>query len=308
MAAPNDPVVGVGLLPGYPELGIGNDSEIVETAEGTSGSYSSPPSPATINGCQVGVGIGDVASPPLNEFTFYFLAPTTVNLFEFTFLDWGDNLPYVFAGPEQVGVVVVAYNPSNLVVATASLGFTRTSQFNTTEFGDRFVSGDACTAVEPGVHRFVLAAPGIAKVTLRYLTPRSLDPGVGIAEIFYNVGIGKLVPHSIGWWKTHDWGFRPEPVTVSVGGVDYTEAQGRELLRKSVRTDMTLLLAQHVLAATLNELSGVENSCIEAALAAANAFLVAHPVGSGVRSSSPEWKSISATVSRLTAFNSGRSC
>lgn len=107
---------------------------------------------------------------------------------------------------------------------------------------------------------------------------------------------------TIGYWKNHDW-----PVSsIELGGVVYSEDAARDLLRSPVRGDMSVALAQQLIAAKLNVTIGNDASCVAATIAAADAWLAEHPPGSnpkrGAKSEGEDLKDV------LDAYNNGRLC
>jgi len=72
--------------------------------------------------------------------------------------------------------------------------------------------------------------------------------------------------------------------------------------------DKTYLLAQELIAAKLNiACRGSNPSCITASIAAADAWLCDHPIGSGVGGGSI-WNQIKATHAQLERYNTGQLC
>ena len=96
--------------------------------------------------------------------------------------------------------------------------------------------------------------------------------------------------------------------TIQLGCVTYTQAQAIAIMRHSSGQDKTYLLAQEVIAAKLNLACKNSNpGCVTALLAAADAWLCDHPVGSGVSGGSV-WNQIKSTHQALEKYNTGRSC
>ena len=96
--------------------------------------------------------------------------------------------------------------------------------------------------------------------------------------------------------------------TIQLGCVTYTQAQAIAIMRHN-STDRTYLLAQELIAAKLNIACQHSNSsCISSQIAAADAWLCMHPIGSGVTGSSSAWNQIKATHSALENYNTGKSC
>ena len=75
------------------------------------------------------------------------------------------------------------------------------------------------------------------------------------------------------------------------------------------RGDKTYDLFRQFAAALLNTLAGNDESCIEADLAAADAWLAKHEPGSGVRSDAPAWREAGAELhAALDDYNNGLLC
>ena len=108
-----------------------------------------------------------------------------------------------------------------------------------------------------------------------------------------------------GYWKNH-----PEvwPVTeLQLGNVTYTQQQLLDILHQPVRGNGLVILARQLIAAELNIAAGADPSCIEEAIAEANALigdLVIPPVGTGYlppREAAP-------LAGILGRFNEGHMC
>jgi hypothetical protein len=110
-----------------------------------------------------------------------------------------------------------------------------------------------------------------------------------------------------GYWKNHieSW-----PVSsIMIGGVSYTAQQAIALMANATKGDKTYNLFEHLVAAKLNVLAGNNASCINDDIAAADAWLTANPVGSGVKASSSAWTSAGAALlTELDAYNNGLLC
>jgi hypothetical protein len=109
---------------------------------------------------------------------------------------------------------------------------------------------------------------------------------------------------TIGYWKNH---VEAWPLSeIELGSGVYTVEQARELLAAPVRGDATVSLAQQLIAAKLNVAAGTESSCIAAAIAAADAFLAAHPPGSKPEGS--DKSEAEDLKDQLDAYNNGLLC
>ena len=143
-------------------------------------------------------------------------------------------------------------------------------------------------------------------------TPNSASLTLGGLQSILAVDFGYKIPvascgtGTIGYWKTH-----PEawPVTsIKIGGVVYTREQAIQIMSTPTKTDKTYNLFAQLVAAKLNVGIGNQSSCIETDILAADAWLAANPVGSGVKSSSAAWQAISGSFTRLDSYNNGRLC
>jgi len=94
---------------------------------------------------------------------------------------------------------------------------------------------------------------------------------------------------------------------VVIGGVPYAKADAIEMMEKP-GGDRSLTLFFHLVATTLNLLVGAESECIADTVAAANAWLVSNPPGSGVHANSAAWKMADPWKDLLDAYNTGEPC
>ena len=94
-----------------------------------------------------------------------------------------------------------------------------------------------------------------------------------------------------------------------VGCITYDQSTAISIMRHSSSQDKTYSLAFQLIAAKLNtQCKGSDPSCIQAQIDAADAFLCAHPIGSGVTANSSAWQSIKTTYFALEKYNEGKSC
>lgn len=110
-----------------------------------------------------------------------------------------------------------------------------------------------------------------------------------------------------GIWKTV-WKDRWPVQSITIAGVTYTREQAIKLMSKPAKKDMTYQLFSQVVAAKLNVLNGNESQCIDAAIEAAETWLMAHPLGSKVALNSKAWKAIMFTFKELDSYNKGKLC
>jgi hypothetical protein len=112
---------------------------------------------------------------------------------------------------------------------------------------------------------------------------------------------------SHGYWQNHPQAWCME--TIQLGCQTYTRSQAIAIMRHNSSHDKTYTLAQQLIAAKLNvACKGSDSSCIASDIAAADSFLCAHPIGSGVTANSSAWQQIKATHSRLAKYNEGKLC
>jgi hypothetical protein len=108
-----------------------------------------------------------------------------------------------------------------------------------------------------------------------------------------------------GFWKNHpdQW-----PVTeLQLGNVTYTQQQLLDILHEPVRGNGLLILAHQLIAAKLNIAAGADGSCIQQAIAEADALigdLVIPPVGNGYLSP----RDAAPLAGILGQFNEGFMC
>lgn len=317
-AIPGRSVVGQGTLPGLPDLIIhqsgGNDVNEIVVGQQPGAYGANNPSLNYPNACLLDddAGISDLgtgtSASKNHEYTFTFADGVSVGRFSFVLLDWGDFLPFGQNPDHRSEITVTAYDAANNVVDSETFGFTTNSAAsndrNTLEFGNLSVSGDACTAQwgEPGLHEFVMQGTGIVRVEFRFRDRASMDPNIGIDRIQYafNDGTGTQ-----GYWKNHDW-----PVdSIEIGGTTYTRDEAIAIMQHAATNDKTYSMFEQLVAAKLNIYIGNEDSCISATIAAADAWLTANPVGSGVKASSAAWKTGGASLhGTLDAYNNGLLC
>ena len=109
-----------------------------------------------------------------------------------------------------------------------------------------------------------------------------------------------------GYWKNHPNAWPVSSITV--GGVTYTKTQAITWLG-SVGKDKTTTMFSSLVPAMLNVIIGNDGSCVNAAIAAGNAWMATYgPVGNKVAASSPAWLLGEPTHMTLDAYNNGLLC
>ncbi len=108
-----------------------------------------------------------------------------------------------------------------------------------------------------------------------------------------------------GYWKNHPDAW---PVTeLQLGNVTYTQEQLLAILHQPVRGNGLLILAHQLIAAKLNIAAGANPSCIQDAIAEADALigdLVVPPIGDGYLSP----RDVGSLAGLLGQFNEGEMC
>jgi hypothetical protein len=136
------------------------------------------------------------------------------------------------------------------------------------------MTGTRKSTTVTGVIASLLALVVFVQATIACVPPPPPPPGPGC--------------DTPGYWKNH-----PEawPVDIiSVGGVDYTQAEAIEWMCSGGKGDKTLTMFGAVVAAKLNVLIGNDDSKVADTIAAVDAWMAVHPVGSGVKANSEAWK------------------
>jgi hypothetical protein len=131
--------------------------------------------------------------------------------------------------------------------------------------------------------------------------------GVGQEPPVWGVGTG-----TPGYWKNH-----PEawPGPVVVGNVTYSLSTAVHpnlydaiKLMGKVSGDKTLSMFAALLSAKLNVMLDNNTVCITDTIGKANQWMVAHPVGSNVKASSPAWTEADQWHQLLDDYNNGKLC
>jgi hypothetical protein len=134
--------------------------------------------------------------------------------------------------------------------------------------------------------------------------PPSAGTDIGAFSVTPSCGSGGAFTQ--GYWKNHPSAW---PGSVLVGTTTVSVSQGIDILQTPPKGgDATLILAHQLIAAELNVAGGADSSCIASTIAAANALLAAHPVGSGLKSSSTDGATATQLASTLDDYNSGKLC
>jgi len=123
------------------------------------------------------------------------------------------------------------------------------------------------------------------------------------AEV-HGAGVGT---GTVGYWKNHPAAWPVDSITV--GGVAYRREEAIAVMGTPGAGDRTYDLFRQLVAAMLNALAGADPSCVAAVVDAADAWMAAHPPGSGVRSRDAAWAAEAAAFhAALDDYNNGRLC
>jgi hypothetical protein len=108
-----------------------------------------------------------------------------------------------------------------------------------------------------------------------------------------------------GYWKNHPEAWPVE--SISIGGVIFTKAQALGWMDK-LSKDKTTTMFSSLLSAKLNVLVGNDSSCVAGTITEADAWMAAHPVGSGVHAASLAWKVGEPLHRQMDNYNNGMLC
>jgi hypothetical protein len=96
---------------------------------------------------------------------------------------------------------------------------------------------------------------------------------------------------------------------ITLGCQSYTKSQAIATMTNSTSKDMTYRLGAQLAAAKLNtSCAATDSSCVASAIAAADAWLCSHPIGTNVAANSAAWKQITPTYNSLVDYNTGKLC
>jgi hypothetical protein len=173
--------------------------------------------------------------------------------------------------------------------------------------------GSTSGAEYDAVNTPVTIPAGAAQMTVRALSLPDADfPNALPASLAWTAAALSVPPPprapgtgTPGFWKNHPQAWPVDSIVI--GGVTYTKAQAIAILKTS-GGDKTLTMFAQLVSAKLNVLVGNESSCVAATITAADAWLTAFPLGSGVRGSSNAWKLGEPLKNTLDAYNNGELC
>jgi hypothetical protein len=107
-----------------------------------------------------------------------------------------------------------------------------------------------------------------------------------------------------GYWKNHPEAWPVEEIPI--GGTTYPKEEAIGWMCSGGKGDKTLTMFGAVVAAKLNVLIGNDDSKVADTIVAADAWMEAHPVGSGVKANSPAWEVGDPLYQKLDDYNNNR--
>ncbi|MBI4514453.1 MAG: hypothetical protein HY699_01375 [Deltaproteobacteria bacterium] len=107
--------------------------------------------------------------------------------------------------------------------------------------------------------------------------------------------------YTVGYWKNHPEAWPVDSITI--GGVAYTKAEAIFILQTPTGGDATYILAHQLIAAKLNVLNGANGAAVADAIASADTWLAAHPLGSNPSDADRAYGIALAAV--LDGYNNG---
>ncbi len=119
-------------------------------------------------------------------------------------------------------------------------------------------------------------------------------------------GVPVAVATAQMWSSIDPW---PLADPLTIGGVGYTRATAIDVFDDGTNNERSPLLFRELVAARLNQAAGADSSCVTATMDLADAWLVAHPPGSGVKKNAAAWANdAQAHFDALRNYNTGLLC
>jgi hypothetical protein len=164
------------------------------------------------------------------------------------------------------------------------------------QFGD----GSPPSTEQNPTHTYATAATYTVILTV---TPFRCVPKTVTKTITASPGTGTL-----GYWMTHPEAWPVDEITI--GGIIYSKEDAIGYMINNSKQDVTYSMFSALVAAKLNVLIGNDSSCIAATITAADLWMAAHPVDSGVRAGGKDspWRDGASLYSMLQEYNNGYLC
>jgi hypothetical protein len=178
--------------------------------------------------------------------------------------------------------------------------------------------GTSCDPdIDPGCSRVVTGSSGTITADHTYALSGVYDVTVTVTDD--DLGVGTSAPSTVSvgapqivgvstaavWAAIDPWPLDP----ITVGGVGYSRVQAIDVFDNGNNNEQSPFLFRELVAALLNQAAGADSSCVTATLVSADAWLVAHPPGSGVKKNNSAWSNEGkAYFDTLLAYNGGGLC
>jgi len=204
--------------------------------------------------------------------------------------------------------VTIADSTTEVILYTNSSGFYSTSSFpigDTVQITTPPPTGYQVSPT-PSCDAFSVCNGGTLQNAVSVITTTVTDTSTNFG--FFQNTASNPGTGTIGYWKNH-----PEawPVsTITIAGHTYNVSQAIWWFNNVSKDKTTMMFAQLV-AAELNVKLGNDGSCINPTIAAADAWLTQHPLGSNVAGSSDAWSGGGhgqQLEQALDAYNNGLLC
>jgi hypothetical protein len=236
----------------------------------------------------------------------------------------GDNLFQVGEGTPDVQVVVTDSKGTPVMSTTSQLctdgvdqpgcGFYFFSIETPEPFGGNYLvcivldgqSSDCSNAIE---HPETLPITSLAPLQKADFEVPSDEPPPP-SDVW---GVGTGTP---GYWKNHPEAWPAEGVMV--GGVTYlnqkTAPAGKFTIYDAIKLmgkvggDKSLTIFASLISAKLNSTLQNNTTCVAPTIALADAWMTAHPAGSGVKASSDPWRIAEPWHTLMDDYNNGKLC
>jgi len=108
-----------------------------------------------------------------------------------------------------------------------------------------------------------------------------------------------------GYWMNHPEAWPMDSITI--GGETYSKDDAIDYMKMEVKGDKTFTMFPALVAAKLNVAIGNDDSCIPGTIEAADAWMAAHPIGSGVKGGGEDspWRDGEPLYKELDKYNNG---
>jgi hypothetical protein len=199
------------------------------------------------------------------------------------------------------GVTVQLRDTANNLIATATTAGDGNYSFPNLLPGTYKVSIVTSTLMAGAIQTYDLDGTGTANTATA-----SVAAGQSRSDVDFGYRVTPPGTGTIGYWKTHAQAWPVSSITI--GGVVYTRDQAITILSTPSRGDKSIDLFDQLVAAKLNLITGNNPSCIYSTVSSADAWMAAHPPGSGVSGSSAAWTTASPWHTQLDNYNNGLLC